>query len=68
MTNHHDAMPQKAVRPRPSDSLQDREKAIRILARTIARDLQTQGYETRDLIALATELLGHAATRMREDP
>ena len=35
-----------------------RARAVKILARSLARDLAAQGFEERDVIALATELIG----------
>ena len=36
---------------------QEREKALRILAKSIFKELKSQGYETKHIVGLATELL-----------
>jgi len=40
-------------------------KALAILARTIYRELRSSGFEARDVIALAGELLGQVTTEVR---
>jgi len=40
-------------------------RALRILARSLARDLEAQGFEPRVLIMLATELVEEASQRIR---
>jgi hypothetical protein len=40
-------------------------RALAILAKTIYRELRTSGYEARDVIALAGELLAQVATEVR---
>jgi hypothetical protein len=42
-------------------------RAVHILARTIFRELRTQGYELRDLIDLAGELLGATCDSIRSE-
>lgn len=42
-------------------------RAVHILARTIVRELRTQGYELRELIDLAGELLGAACESIRSE-
>lgn len=36
----------------------DRTKSMQILARSLFKQLRQQGYETREVLSLATELLG----------
>jgi hypothetical protein len=45
-----------------------RARAVRILARSLARDLAAQGFDLRDVLALATELIGEVTRTHREDP
>ena len=45
----------------------DREKAIKILAKSIFRELRTNGYEARELVALSTELLELITSEIRPD-
>jgi hypothetical protein len=40
-------------------------RALAILARTIYRELRTSGFEARDVIALAGELLGQVTSEFR---
>ena len=40
-------------------------RAIRILARSLARDFEAQGHEARVLIMLASELIEEASQRIR---
>ena len=40
-------------------------KALAILARTIYRELRSSGFEARDVIALAGELLGQVTSEVR---
>lgn len=40
-------------------------RALAILAKTIYRELRTSGYEERDVMMLASELLGAVATEVK---
>jgi hypothetical protein len=40
----------------------DRDKALKILAKSIFKELKSQGYETRQIVALATELISHVTS------
>lgn len=40
-------------------------RAIRILARSLARELASEGFDTRQLITLASELIDEATVRLR---
>jgi hypothetical protein len=40
-------------------------RTIAILAKTIYRELRSSGFETRDVIALAGELLSHVTSEVR---
>jgi hypothetical protein len=40
-------------------------RALAILARTIYRELRSSGYEERDVMALASELLGIVASEVK---
>ncbi len=41
-----------------------RTKGVRILAKSIFRELSQQGYDEREIVALATELISEVTTRM----
>ncbi len=43
-------------------------KTIKLLARTIARDLRAQGYSERDVIQFASALLAEATDMVRARP
>jgi hypothetical protein len=40
-------------------------RALAILAKTIYRELRSSGFEARDVVALAGELLGHVSSEVR---
>ena len=39
-------------------SVGERDKAVKILAKSIFREMKTNGYETRQIVALSSELIG----------
>ena len=43
----------------------EREKALKILAKSIFRELRTQGYDAREVVALSTELLSLITTDIK---
>lgn len=42
----------------------DRKRAVRILAKSIFKELTAQGYTDQQIVALATELLSEVTTKM----
>jgi len=42
----------------------ERQKAIKILARSLHRQLTTEGYDDKQIVALATELISEVTARM----
>ena len=40
----------------------EKEKALKILAKSIFKELKSQGYETKYIVGLATELISHVTT------
>ena len=44
-----------------------RARAVKILARSLARDLARQGFDRNDVITLATELLGQITTELEQE-
>jgi hypothetical protein len=49
------------------DPMTDREaksRAVKILAKSIYRDLESQGFDEKQIIALATELISEVTTKM----
>jgi len=50
-----------------ADEMTDREaksRAVRILAKSIYRDLEAQGFDERQIVALATELISEVTTKI----
>jgi hypothetical protein len=44
-------------------------RAVRILAKSIYKDLQAQGFDEKQIVSLATELISEVTTKMtREQP
>jgi hypothetical protein len=45
----------------------EREKAIKILAKSIFRELKTNGYDSREIVALSTELISLLTTEIKPE-
>lgn len=45
----------------------ERDKAIKILAKSIFRELKMNGYETRQIVALSSELLGLVTSTIKPE-
>jgi hypothetical protein len=45
----------------------EREKAVKILAKSIYRELRASGYDTREIVALSSELIGLITTEIKPD-
>ncbi len=43
----------------------EHQRALKILAKSLVRELRGSGYEPRDIVALSTELLGLITTEFR---
>lgn len=53
-----------------SDSMNDREakaRAVKILAKSIYRDLESQGFDEKQIVALATELISEVTSKISRD-
>ncbi len=46
----------------PEADMADRNRAVRILAKSIFRELTAQGYDEKQIVTLATALLGEVTT------
>ena len=46
----------------------ERDKAVKILAKSIFRELKMNGYETRQIVALSSELLGLVTSTIKPEP
>jgi hypothetical protein len=44
----------------------EREKALKILAKSIFKELKTQGYDSRQVVGLATELISLVTTDLAD--
>lgn len=42
-------------------------RAVRILAKSIYRDLESQGFDQKEIVALATELISEVTTKISKD-
>ena len=51
----------------PAAVTAERQKAVRILAKSIYRQLTSQGYDERQIVALATELISEVTTHMASE-
>ena len=51
----------------PALATAERQKAVRILAKSIYRQLTPQGYDERQIVALATELISEVTTHMASE-
>ena len=45
----------------------NRERALRILSKSLYRDLRQNGYEPKQIVALASELIAQVTTDMTDD-
>lgn len=60
-------MPQALAAPDIAPPLANRERALRILSKSIYRELRQNGYEPKQIVTLATELVGLVTLDIRED-
>jgi hypothetical protein len=57
----------QTVKNEKSDALIPKNRAIKILARSIYRELTTQGYDEKQVVSLATELISAVTEKMSGD-
>ena len=57
----------KPVPTGPTATIPNREKALRILSKSIYKELRQNGYEPKQIVALATELISLVTTDIKED-
>lgn len=50
----------------PEQNMTQRNRAVRILAKSIYRQLTEQGYSEKQIVSLATELIGAVTREMQE--
>jgi len=58
---------EKAAPPTDAKAAAEREKALKILAKSIFKELKSQGYETKQIVGLATELLSQVTEDLHTD-
>jgi hypothetical protein len=49
--------------PKPTPTPSERKRALDILAKSLYRELSSQGYEQKDIVNLATALLGELTSK-----
>ncbi len=54
----------EATHPAPP---QNRERALKILSKSLYRELRQNGYEPKQIVALATELISQVTSDIKED-
>jgi hypothetical protein len=55
------------VRDPVSSSVPNREKALKILSKSIYKDLRQNGYEARQIVALASEIISLVTSDIKDD-
>ena len=61
-------MPQAlAVRATSPNTVTNHQKALKILSRSIYKELRQNGYEPKQIVALATEIIGLVTSDMNAD-
>jgi hypothetical protein len=59
-TSHVQVHVQQAPNPDP--------RALKILAKSIYKELRTQGYDAKQVVGLATELISQVTSELEKDP
>jgi hypothetical protein len=62
-------MPQLMIQTADSkpSPMPNREKALKILSKSIYKELRQNGYEPKQIVALATELISQVTTDIKDD-
>jgi hypothetical protein len=56
-----------AAREPVASSVPNREKALKILSKSIYKELRQNGYEPKQIVALATELISQVTSDIKDD-
>jgi len=56
-----------ATRQTTPSSIPNREKALKILSKSIYKELRQNGYEPKQIVALATELISQVTSDIKDD-
>ena len=59
--------PTSVVRDTTTAPLPNREKALKILSKSIYKDLRQNGYEPRQIVALASEIISLVTSDIKDD-
>ena len=60
-------MIQTVARDAKPSPMPNREKALKILSKSIYKELRQNGYEPKQIVALATELISQVTTDIKDD-
>ena len=66
-------MPQALTQTKPASTgpatatIPNREKALRILSKSIYKELRQNGYEPKQIVALATELISQVTSDIKDE-
>ncbi len=61
-------MPQALANHEIAKAAPNRERALKILSKSLYRELRQNGYEPKQIVALATELISQVTSDIREEP
>ena len=61
------ALTQTKTAPTPAAPSPNREKALRILSKSIYKELRQNGYEPKQIVALATELISQVTSDIKDE-
>ena len=53
--------------PAAAPAVPNRERALKILSKSLYRELRQNGYEPKQIVALATEIIGLVTSDMKDD-
>jgi hypothetical protein len=51
----------------PAPAVPNRERALKILSKSLYRELRQNGYEPKQIVALATEIIGLVTSDIKDD-
>jgi hypothetical protein len=54
--------------PSQAATMSERNKGVRILAKSIFKELTAQGYDARQIVSLATELISEVTSNIAAEP
>ena len=60
-------MPQALATRAVAPAVPNRERALKILSKSLYRELRQNGYEPKQIVALATEIVALVTSDMKED-